>query len=158
MTQIRNILIRYLGAFLGACVVTMTGLAILQVILRYVFAASFIWVEEVSVIMMLWMTWLGATVLWLTQSHIAVDFLTGRCSRHANKILTVMFDGLAILIAAALVWASRETLVTMVGMELDTLTIDLRIKYYPVFVGAIGLGLAACLDLCSQFRKSEVTT
>jgi TRAP-type transport system small permease protein len=158
MTQIRNILIRYLSAFLGVCVMAMTGLAILQVILRYVFAASFIWVEEVSVIMMLWMTWLGATVLWLTQGHIAVDFLTGRCSRHTNKILTVIFDGLAILIAVALIWASRETLATMVGMELDTLAIDLRIKYYPVFVGAIGLGVAACLDLCDQLLKPEITS
>jgi TRAP-type C4-dicarboxylate transport system permease small subunit len=43
----------------------------------------------------------------------------------------------------------------MVGMELDTLAFDLSIKYYPVPVGAVGLGLAAFLDLCDKLRKKE---
>jgi len=134
----------------------MTGLAVLQVVLRYVFASSLIWVEEVSVIIMLWMTWLGVSVLWLTQSHIAVDFLTGRLSQRINRVLAVIFNGIAIIIAGAILWVSRETLSTMVGMELDTLAIDLSIKYYPVPVGAVGLGLAALLDLCDKLCKQEV--
>ena len=156
MTQIRNLMVRYLSATLGTCVMAMTGLAVLQVVLRYVFASSLIWVEEVSVIIMLWMTWLGVTVLWLTQSHIAVDFLTGRLSQRINWVLGVIFNGIAIIIAGAILWASRETLSTMVGMELDTLAIDLSIKYYPIPVGAVGLGLAALLDLCERLRKHEV--
>jgi TRAP-type C4-dicarboxylate transport system permease small subunit len=156
MTRIRNVVVRCLSAALGTCVMAMTGLAVLQVVLRYVFASSLIWVEEVSVIIMLWMTWLGVTVLWLTQSHIAVDFLTGRLSQRTNRALVVIFDGIAIIIAGAILWASRETLSTMVGMELDTLAIDLSIKYYPVPVGAVGLGLAALLDLYDKLRKQEV--
>ena len=96
------------------------------------------------------------TVLWLTQSHIAVDFLTSHLSQRTNRTLVVIIDGIAIIIAGALLWASRETLSTMVGMELDTLAIDLRIKYYPVPVGAVGLGLAAFLDLCDKLPKLEV--
>jgi TRAP-type C4-dicarboxylate transport system permease small subunit len=156
MTRFRNIVVRYLSAALGTCVIAMTGLAVLQVVLRYVFAASLIWVEEVSVIIMLWMTWLGVTVLWLTQSHIAVDFLTSRLSQRTNRALVMIFNGIAIIIAGAILWASRETLSTMVGMELDTLAIDLSIKYYPVPIGAVGLGLAAFLDLCDKLRKQEV--
>ena len=156
MTGFRNIVVRCLTAALGTCVIAMTGLAVLQVILRYVFAASLIWVEEVSVIIMLWMTWLGVTVLWLTRSHIAVDFLTGRLSQRTNRALVVIFNGIAIIVAGGLLWASRETLSTMVGMELDTLAIDLSIKYYPVPVGAVGLALAAFLDLCDKLRKPEV--
>jgi TRAP-type C4-dicarboxylate transport system permease small subunit len=155
MTRFWNIVVRWLSATLGTCVIAMTGLAILQVVLRYVFSASLIWVEEVSVIIMLWMTWLGVTVLWLTQSHIAVDFLTGRLSQRSNRVLAVIFDGMAIIIAGALLWVSRETLSTMVGMELDTLAIDLSIKYYPIPVGAIGLGIAAFLDLCCKLRNQE---
>lgn len=156
MTRFRNIVVRCLSAALGTCVMAMTGLAVLQVVLRYVFASSLIWVEEVSVIIMLWMTWLGVSVLWLTQSHIAVDFLTSSLSQRTNRALVVIFNGIAIIIAGALLWASRETLNTMVGMELDTLAIDLSIKYYPVPVGAVGLGLAAFLDLCDKLRKPEV--
>jgi TRAP-type C4-dicarboxylate transport system permease small subunit len=156
MTRIRKVVVRCLSAALGTCVMAMTGLAVLQVVLRYVFASSLIWVEEVSVIIMLWMTWLGVSVLWLTQSHIAVDFLSGRLSQRINRVLAVIFNGIAIIIAGAILWVSRETLSTMVGMELDTLAIDLSIKYYPVPVGAVGLGLAALLDLCDKLCKQEV--
>lgn len=158
MTRFQKVIIRLLTAALGLCVMTMAGLAVLQVVLRYVFSSTLIWVEEVSVILMLWMTWLGVTVLWLTHKHIAVDFLTARLPRGTNRTLTVIFDGIALILAGTLLWASRATLSTMVGMELDTLAVDSAVKYYPIPVGAVGIGVAAILDLWAQLRNQEVET
>lgn len=155
-SRFRSVLVRSLSAVLGICVAAMVGLAILQVILRYVFASSLIWVEEISVMFMLWMTWLGITVLWLKHSHITVDLLTSLLPQRVNIILALIIDGIAVFTACMVLWASRETLSTMSGMELDTLPIDLKIKYFPVPVGAAGLGLAALLDFWAWFREEKV--
>lgn len=153
--QFHGILIRFLSGTLGLCVLTMAGLAVLQVILRYVFASALMWVEEVSVMIMLWMTWLGASLLWLTRGHIAVDLLTTQFSRHIRKALASVTDIIGIVLSGTLLVASLETLTTLAGMELDTLPIELSIKYYPIPVGAIFLGLAAALDFWFWKRDQE---
>lgn len=151
----RQIFIRLLGVTLGLCVMGLAGLAVLQVLLRYVFASPLMWVEEVSVMIMLWMTWLGISLLWLTKSHIVVDLLTNQLSPPMQKALAALVDILAVIAAGTLFVVSQETLRTLAGLELDSLVIDLAIKYYPVPAGAVGLMLAALLNLWSRIGGKE---
>ncbi|MBU1696099.1 MAG: TRAP transporter small permease [Proteobacteria bacterium] len=140
---------------LGLCVISMTGLAVLQVVLRYIFNSSLIWIEELSVMLMLWITWLGTILLWLTQSHIQVDMLTKQFSISIQKTLASIIDVLVIVAGCALLFVSLGTLSTLTGLELDTMTIDLSVKYYPVPVGAVGLGLAALLNLWHRHLNKD---
>ena len=153
--RLRSIYAGFLGFSLGLCATTMAGLAVLQVILRYVFASSLMWVEEASVIIMLWMTWLGGSLLWLTKSHIVVDLLTNQFSPRIQKTIASLIDVLVIILTGTLFVVSQETLRTLDGLELDSLPIDLTIKYYPVPFGALGLVVAAILNLWSRHSRRE---
>ncbi|NIS67659.1 MAG: TRAP transporter small permease subunit [Proteobacteria bacterium] len=151
----RRILVRLLVVALGLCVTVLAGLAVLQVVLRYVFASPLMWVEEVSVMIMLWMTWLGISLLWLTKSHIVVDLLTNQLSQHVQKALASLIDILAVISGGTLFVLSQETLRTLAGLELDSLALDLAIKYYPVPTGALVLVLAAVINLWSRQSGQE---
>jgi TRAP-type C4-dicarboxylate transport system permease small subunit len=113
------------------------------------------WVEEISVMIMLWMTWLGISLLWLTKSHIVVDLLTNQLPQFIQRILAYSIDILVVITAGTIFIVSLETLSTMAGLEFDSLAIDLTIKYYPVPGGAIGLLLAALISLWSRFDGKE---
>jgi TRAP-type C4-dicarboxylate transport system permease small subunit len=152
---IRTFFVRVLGVALGVCVMILAGFAVLQVILRYVFNSPLMWIEEISVMIMLWMTWLGITLLWLTKSHIVVDLLTNQLSRPLQRALASLVDIIAVLAAGTLFVASQETLRTLAGLEFDSLAIDLAIKYYPVPAGAVGMLLAALLNLWSRLSSEE---
>jgi TRAP-type C4-dicarboxylate transport system permease small subunit len=153
--RFRTILIQLLSNSLGLCVMSMGGLAVLQVALRYIFSSPLIWVEEISVMIMLWMTWLGISLLWVSQSHIVVDIFTSHFSHRLQRALASLIDVIAVIAAVSLLIVSRETLKAMAGMELDSLAVDVAIKYYPIPVGAVGLGLAALLDLWSWYQAKE---
>ena len=149
-TFFNQVFVQFLRCSLGLCVAALAGLAALQVILRYIIAASLMWVEEVSVIIMLWLTWLGISLLWMTKSHIVVDLLTSRLPRQIQKTMASIIDIVVCIAAFTLFIISRETLQTSTGMELDTLAVDLTIKYYPIPIGAIGLIVAAMLNLWNR--------
>lgn len=61
----------YIGA---AILFILTILLTCQVILRYVFGHSFSWIEEVSIILFILMTYFGVSSAALYGKHLKVDF------------------------------------------------------------------------------------
>lgn len=152
----RSFFIKTLQFVIGLCVTTLVGLALCQVVLRYVFGASLIWVEEISVMIMIWMAWLGASLLWLNGSHICLDIITAMFSTRAKCVFASLMDVLMLMAAVALFLVSIETVRAFAGLELSALSIDLSIKYYPVPIGAVVLFFAALLNLWNRHRGERI--
>jgi len=135
-----------LAALVGLSLLTILSLAFLQVVLRYAFAASILWVEEVSVMGLGWMAWLGATQLWLQRQHISVDILP---ARHGvmRATLSRLADLLAVAFGVALFMVATTTIDAFAGIEMGSLEIDAGVKYYPLIGGGSGLALAGALNL-----------
>lgn len=69
-------------AVLGVCVALIVMITLAAVWWRYVLAAPIAWIEQVSNILFIWITFVGAAVLYRQKLHIGVDMfiekLTGR--------------------------------------------------------------------------------
>lgn len=143
--RLRALLKGALRQVCGATLALIVTLAFLQVVLRYGFAASIVWVEEVSVLLLLLLCWLGAVHLWLTRKHILVDLVArrGRARRVADRALDVA--GLAA--GAALAVVSLETLTAFRGIEMGSLELDASLRYYPILAGGAGIAVAALVNL-----------
>ncbi|HJF30458.1 MAG TPA: TRAP transporter small permease [Sporosarcina psychrophila] len=61
------------GIFCVLLLVIMTVLMFTEVVARYVFGSSFIWIEELTRYMFIWLTFISAAFVTATQSHIKVD-------------------------------------------------------------------------------------
>ena len=68
-----------------------------QVICRYVFNHSLYWSEEVGRYLLIWITFLGASVGVKRYSHIGIDFLYNKSPLFIKKILDVLIILLGIL-------------------------------------------------------------
>lgn len=146
---LRRLLLALTRHALGAGLAFIAGLAVLQVVLRYVFAASITWVEEVSVLVLLWIAWTGAIHLWLARGHIAVDLLIGGEGR-GRELLNRVLDLAAIAGGLLLVWAAQTTVAAFGGILMGSLEIPGAIKFYPVVVGGAGLALAGAVNLLAD--------
>lgn len=62
-------------AMLGACVGLIVLITLAAVWWRYVLAAPIAWIEQVSNILFIWITFVGAAVLYRQKLHIGVDML-----------------------------------------------------------------------------------
>jgi len=60
-----------------------------QVFSRYVLNYSLFWSEELARFLLVWLTFLGATVAYFHGAHASVDFLVRRLSARGQKAATV---------------------------------------------------------------------
>ncbi len=145
--RLRAVLTFGLSRLIGLITAGLVGLTVLQVVLRHGFNAPLFWVEEVSVMALIWLTWLGVTYLWMTRSHIAVDVVRPLLPAAGLHMLNLCVELLALTFGAALVAVSLITLADFSGIELGVSEIDAAVKYVPVTIGGIGLSLAAALNI-----------
>lgn len=61
------------------------------VISRYIFSYSFIWVEELTRFLLIWLTFLGAATLILQREHIRMDFIYLRMPMVFRRIVQVIY-------------------------------------------------------------------
>ncbi|MFC3231083.1 TRAP transporter small permease [Marinibaculum pumilum] len=152
--RLRRLLLQLTRHGLGAGLAFMAGLAVLQVVLRYVFADSITWVEEISVLVLLWLAWIGAIHLWLDRSHIAVDLLLPDAGPRRDLVASV-FDLAAIAGGLALAWAAETTLAAFGGVLYGSVEWPGEVKYLPVLVGGAGIALAGLLNLLAGPDRLE---
>lgn len=89
---------RFLTRLTTMVITSMFGVLVLliftQVVLRYVFSSSLLWVEELGRFMFMWLIWLGVTIGIMKKSHIGVDFfvnlLPAKCQRWVTVLSTVI--------------------------------------------------------------------
>lgn len=136
---------------IGAGLAFIAALAVLQVVLRYVFADSITWVEEVSVLVLLWIAWVGAIHLWLARGHIAVDLLIPAAGPWRRGLAAVL-DIAAIVFGLALVWAADATIAAFGGVVMGSLELPGEVKFYPIAAGGAGLALAGLLNLAAGLQ------
>lgn len=141
---------------IGLLVAVLVVLAATQVVLRYGFGASLLWIEEVSVILLIWLAWIGVTYLWLTGAHIAVDLVPSMVNETARRRLAYLADALALAGGTVLFLTSLKTVSIFSGMDLGSLEINAAIKYYPVTAGSAGLAIAAALNIWSRANADEI--
>lgn len=132
---------------LGAALLALIGLTLLQVTLRYLFRHSLEWVEEISVVILTWLAWAGAAMLWLQRRHPAVDIVVGALAPAARWRLQQLFDVLAVVLGGWLAWSAWHTLDMFAGIELAGLGIDSDVKYQPILAGGLGLAFAGIVNL-----------
>lgn len=73
---------------LGVCLALIVLITLAAVWWRYVLAAPIAWIEQVSNILFIWITFVGAAVLYRQKLHIGVDMLIEKLTGRAK---TAMF-------------------------------------------------------------------
>jgi len=86
-------------AFMGAAIAAASLVLFANVVLRYVLLAPISWAEEISIYLVIWIVFVGASVLIRTGGHITVDLLPRALPPLGQRVLffTVMILMLCFL-------------------------------------------------------------
>jgi len=76
--------------FCGIILAIMTILAFINVIARYVFLASFPWVEELNKMGLVMLTYIGAATALKNHAHLGLSIVTDRLSDKAQKVIAIL--------------------------------------------------------------------
>ncbi|MCE5282018.1 MAG: TRAP transporter large permease subunit [Deltaproteobacteria bacterium] len=137
MASLGKLLEKIVDWFAALAVVVMTLLVFFQVANRYMIGWIVPWTEEVSRILFIWITFVGAYLALKSKSHIAVSTLFDRFTpANKEKISnTLMF--LVFYFIGYLFWLSLKVIPATVGtttpvLEISYLYIHLS---FPIFMG-----------------------
>lgn len=87
MKKARKIFNEIEDNLLAAMIVVMSVLAFVNVIARYVFLASFPWVEELNRLGLVILSYMGAAVALKNNAHLGLTILTDRLPEKAQKVV-----------------------------------------------------------------------
>jgi TRAP-type C4-dicarboxylate transport system permease small subunit len=95
-------------AVLAALLAAMACLVFGNVVARYLFNASFGWVEELTRYMMIWLAYLGAGLALRHGNHVAVMLLVEALPRAPARALRCLVAAVMLGFLGALVWVGVE--------------------------------------------------
>ncbi|QGQ45131.1 TRAP transporter small permease [Metabacillus sediminilitoris] len=100
--------LRLEGLFCVLLLAIMTVLMFTEVVARYVFGSSFIWIEELTRYLFIWLTFVSAAYVTATKSHITVDVALSIFPKKVRPIIQKI---------GLLIWLAFSIVITYVGFE-----------------------------------------
>jgi TRAP-type C4-dicarboxylate transport system permease small subunit len=120
-----------------AMMAAMVAMVFANVVSRYVWNYSFIWAEELSQYLMVWITFLGAGLALREGRHVAVELLQDRLPLRTRRGTRHLVAALIIVFLAALVVLGFQFAAFAWEQETPVMNIPLGIPYLAVPLGAL---------------------
>lgn len=89
---------------IGASVLGIVVITIASVWFRYVMDAPFSWTEQVCGIILVWVTFLGAALLYRRMLHIAIDMMVVMMPRAIQVFVYWWNQALVLVLAVLMIW------------------------------------------------------
>lgn len=96
------------NAALVFALISMLGLAVLQIVLRNVFDGGFLWAESFLRILVLWVAILGGMVATRENNHINIDALSRFLPERFQRLLQIVTGLFSAAICGTVAWYSFE--------------------------------------------------
>lgn len=130
----------------NACLIAMLALNALNIAVRAVLDTSLIWVWPWTLVLFVWMTFLGFFVIYRRSKDITVDYfvkLAGNWAMLATRLMAnVIIIGLMVLI----LWQAPLVIENQVG-EIELTGIERWSLSLPLFASSILLVLHSLMDI-----------
>lgn len=133
-------------ALANACLAVMLFANMANIASRALFDKGIVWVFPWSVVLFVWMTFLGFFVVYRRGKDITVDFLIDRLGAGARMASRLLVDALVIGLMLVMLYQAPHTIrgqvgvIEMVGLQRYTMSI-------PLFVTAALIAVDFLLDM-----------
>ncbi|MDR2390252.1 MAG: TRAP transporter small permease subunit [Planctomycetota bacterium] len=134
----------------GLCLTVLVFLTALGVVMRYVLGSPLTWLEEVQLILLVWVAFFGSGAAFRAGGHVAIEALVEmfpvRLQRAVEAIDSLLVATILVLVAY---WQfSRAMTLTVTGRSTSILGIPLSLNYFGV--------AAACLFMLVHFVRQRL--
>jgi TRAP-type C4-dicarboxylate transport system permease small subunit len=102
MAKLRCMFGQMEGAIAGMLLALGLGIVMLEIVSRALASTSFLWSEELSRYVLIWITYFGAAAVTRDNSHIRVEFLIDRLHPAARRIVEMLVALLCLVFSTVI--------------------------------------------------------
>lgn len=127
----------------------MAALVLLQVVLRYVFAAPLVWAEEATVFLMIWVTFVGSGIAIRRKGHIAMTVIAERMPAVIARSVAAFTDLAVTAFLIVVAWQGFRLALFVADQPSPAMRVPMIWPYLAIPVGAlfmIGAVLLSALE------------
>jgi TRAP-type C4-dicarboxylate transport system permease small subunit len=138
MLRIHLIMDKLLFYLVSAALGGVVSICFIQVVARYIFNASFVWAEEISVVIVLWATWWGACLGIKNGNHLRISILEEKIAPRSGIILRLSLYSLVIPFLAVIAITSKTLIESSAFLTLFSLpSVSRNVINYSVPTGCL---------------------
>lgn len=131
MKKLRNFLLTFERTFSYVLVILLTVILSTQIINRYIFSTSFVWLEEIARICFVWLIYFCVASAARENSHIRVGLIDLVVPRSWVRVFDYIADALVIGFSLIIVWLGIELMLSTIayGEKTSVTEIPMAIIY-----------------------------
>lgn len=130
-------------------------LLFLQVISRYVFGHSFTWTEELSILLFVWMTYLGVSSAVTYRKNLRIDALLDVVPFPVKKVLLIVSDVIFIVFNLYLIVPFVELIGSIGSSKTPILGIPKAITYWLIPVILVVTSVKLVFDIIKLIHENK---
>lgn len=134
--------------------IAVAALTLAQIFFRFVLNAPLIWSEELSRLLVVWMTFIGAAVVCWDGRHLNIDVFFGLLPSVAKQVVRVINAVISIGLLLILIRPTMRLVEIENFAELGALELPSGIVRLPVAIGAVLMVIAIALRLLYRRRRA----
>lgn len=138
----------------GLCFLAIFGINIVQIGMRTLAGGGFIWVTDLSQLLLLWMVMLGTVAAYHAREHIVVDFLVVRLTGVSEKLIASLTRAVEIGLFVFLLQTGVQVTQVRAGIDYIQLGIPTSWGFAAIPVAAVALLLVAVV-LPLRFERQQ---
>jgi TRAP-type transport system small permease protein len=129
---------------------------LIQVFGRYVLNDTPTWAEALALVLVLWVTMLGAAVGVRDAGHIGMESLLVWVSEENRRKLEIVIHLLSALFGGMMAWQGTILAESVMGYKIPTLGIPEGLNHVPVAVAGALIVLFSIEHIIALFKREEV--
>ncbi|OZM76898.1 TRAP transporter small permease [Pseudonocardia sp. MH-G8] len=150
---------RTLGGFCAAALAAITFVLLLQVAMRYVAQSPLVWVDEVTRILMVWLTFTGAALAYRTGSHIGINAVVDsafvRSRPWVARAAALVIEAVVLAGSLALLIGGTIMLIRTAGHTTPALQLPIAVLFLPAPLSGALVLCSAAANWTARLRPSN---
>lgn len=156
MRKIINYILKIVDYTNILIVFSMLSIITLQIISRSFFNSPFDWPEEVSQLLLIFIVFLGASLIEKNDDHVKVEYIYTRISNKSKNILKYISKIFSLIIVWKIILGEIETFPRIVDLKSKAARIPYTWIHTIIIIGTLLWGVAALYRLVLLFKEEEL--
>lgn len=144
---------RGVEALLVTLLAIMVALVFGNVVLRYGFDSGITVAEELSRLLFVWLTFIGAITVMRHNGHLGVGMFVGALPRHGRWMCRIVADLLSLACSVLLAVGAYDQTMLNLDNLLPISELPTAYVYAPAMISGIGISLLLLADLFELVRR-----
>ena len=132
-------------------------LTFVGVFARYVFNAPFAWQEEVQLMLIVWVTFLGGRYAFVTGSHCAIDVVVEMFPKKVQRYFDLVIMAIVVIVLSYTGWQAGKYVLQMYNTNRVTnmLHIPYALIYAPAVIACVTMAIQFVIQTMDKFLHGE---